>query len=289
MVEGGTRPGSGIPGSRVSERSSCGVPSRPAAASSWAARKPVSKRRLKPTWRGTPAALVAAMARSASARVRAMGFSQNTALPAPAAASTSSAWKRAGAAITTASSAGSASSSAGSVVARPAPSELASLAAAPGAGSATPASRAPGSRRARVSPWKAPIQPAPMSPTATGSPRASAAVIAQLLSVGEPGPGEGGAEPGQGLLAVPRRPRLEADGAAVAQLLQRGGDGRVVDLPGPGLTAPGNVGHLDLADQGTGPAQQLDQVPLPDLGVVQVQHHPQARRPTASTRARVSA
>jgi hypothetical protein len=30
----------------------------------------------------------------------------------------------------------------------------------PGAGSATPASRAPGTRRARVSPWKAPISPA---------------------------------------------------------------------------------------------------------------------------------
>jgi hypothetical protein len=100
------------------------------------------------------------MARSASARVRAIGFSQNTALPARAAASTRSAWKRAGAAITTASTAGSASSSAGSVVASGVPSEAASRSAAPGAGSATPASRAPGTRRARVSPWKAPISPA---------------------------------------------------------------------------------------------------------------------------------
>ena len=61
-----------------------------------------------------------------------MGFSQNTALPAVAAASTRSAWRRAGAAISTASTAGSASSSAGSVVAFGAPSELASLLAAPG-------------------------------------------------------------------------------------------------------------------------------------------------------------
>ena len=111
-----------------------------------------------------------------------MGFSQNTALPAPAAASTRSAWKRAGAAISTAATAGSASNSAGSVVAFGAPSEPASRSAAPGAGSATPTSRAPGSRRARVSPWQAPIQPAPMSPTAPGSVQASVSLIAQLLS-----------------------------------------------------------------------------------------------------------
>ena len=167
MPEGGTRPGSGMPGSRVSERSSCGVPTRPAATRSWAARKLASKRRLKPTWSGTPAASAAATARSASARVRAMGFSQNTALPAPAAATTRSAWKRAGAAITTAWTEGSASSSAGSVVACPQPSRAASRSAAPGAGSATPARRAPGTRQARLSPWKAPMAPAPTSPTPT--------------------------------------------------------------------------------------------------------------------------
>ena len=142
----------------------------------------LSKRRLKPTCSGTPAASAAAMARSASARVMAMGFSQNTALPARAAASTRSAWMRAGAAITTASTAGSASSSAGSVVTRGAPSEAARRWAAPGAGSATAASRAPGSRRARVSPWKAPIRPAPTRPTATGAVLASLRVIAELLS-----------------------------------------------------------------------------------------------------------
>ena len=48
----------------------------------------------------------------------AIGFSQNTALPAAAAATTRSAWNRAGAAITTASISGSANTSAGSVYAR---------------------------------------------------------------------------------------------------------------------------------------------------------------------------
>jgi hypothetical protein len=46
---------------------------------------------LKPTWSGTPAAATAAMARSASASVMAIGFSTKTALPARAAPTTSSA------------------------------------------------------------------------------------------------------------------------------------------------------------------------------------------------------
>ena len=59
-------------------------------------------------------------------------------------------------------------STAGSVVAEAAPSESASRSATPGTGAATATSRAPGSRQASVSPWNVPIQPAPMSPTATG-------------------------------------------------------------------------------------------------------------------------
>jgi hypothetical protein len=63
----------------------------------------------------------------------------------------------------------------------------------------------------------------------------------------------------------------------VAELVEGPGDGRVVDLAGAGLAAAGDVGDLDLADDRPGPAEQLDQVPLADLGVVQVEHHPQPR------------
>ena len=87
-----------------------------------------------------------------SARLSAAGFSQNTALPAPAAATIRSAWNRAGAAITTASTAGSASACPGSVYAELAPNAAASFSAASGAGSATAVSRAPGSRCASVAP-----------------------------------------------------------------------------------------------------------------------------------------
>lgn len=55
IVHGGTPAGSASPGSRVSERSACGVPMPPAATVSWAAAKSLAKRRLKPTCRGMPA------------------------------------------------------------------------------------------------------------------------------------------------------------------------------------------------------------------------------------------
>jgi Recombinase len=65
---------------------------------------------------------------------------------------------------------------------------------------------------------------------------------------------EGGAEPGQGAVAVAvGRPGFQADGAGVAHLVQGGGHGRVVDLAGAGLAPAGHVGHLDLADQRPGP------------------------------------
>jgi hypothetical protein len=38
----------------------------------------------------------------------------------------------------------------------------------------------------------------------------------------------------------------------------------------------GHVGDLDLAEQRVRPAHQLDEVPLADLGVAEVQVHPQA-------------
>jgi hypothetical protein len=101
---------------------------------------------LNPTCSTTPAARTASIARSRSISDSAAGFSQNTALPAPAAATIRSAWNRDGAAITTASTAGSANASAASVYAASAPSAPASFSAAPGAGSAIAVSRALGSR-----------------------------------------------------------------------------------------------------------------------------------------------
>ena len=153
IVHGRTLPGScrpaGQPGSRVTDRISCGVPMPPATITSCAARKSFANRRLNPTCNGTPAALAASIARSASAGVRAIGFSQNTAFPASAAATTRSAWAAAIDVIATASIAGSSSSSAVSVVAFT-PYGVASRSAAPGAGSATAASSAPATRWARL-------------------------------------------------------------------------------------------------------------------------------------------
>ena len=55
----------------------------------------------------------------------------------------------------------------GRCTAETAPNVAASFSAAPGAGSATAASRAPGSRCASVAPWKAPIRPDPIRATPT--------------------------------------------------------------------------------------------------------------------------
>ena len=152
IVPGATRDGSNPPGSRVTDRSNRGVPNVPSSSSARAAAQSGANRRLNPTCSGTPAARAASIARSRSASDSPAGFSQNTALPAPAAATIRSVWNRAGAAITTASTAGSAKASAGSVYAEPAFNASASFSAAPGAGSATAANRAPGSRCASVAP-----------------------------------------------------------------------------------------------------------------------------------------
>ncbi len=90
IVPGGTAAGFASPGSRVSERMSCGTPIAPAAISRRAAAKSVAKRRLKPTCSATPAARAAEIPRSISSSVSPIGFSQNTALPAAAAAVTRS-------------------------------------------------------------------------------------------------------------------------------------------------------------------------------------------------------
>src|SRR3954468_18432587 len=94
-----------------------------------------------------------------------------------------------------------------------------------------------------------------------------------------PPDGEGRTEPLERLLRVPGGPALQGHDAAVAEAVQCGGDGRVVDLATPGLATAGYVGDLDLADQRQRPLDQGNQVPLADLGVVEVQVEPQVRVP----------
>ena len=69
--------------------------------------------------------------------------------------------------------------------------------------------------------------------------------------------------------------RLETDDARVPGIRERRRDAGVADLAGPRLAAAGDVGHLDLADPGQGLAAQLHEVPLADLGVVEVEVEPQ--------------
>ena len=114
IVSGATRDGSNPPGSRVTERTSRGVPKTPSSSSCRAAAQSGANRRLNPTCRTTPASCTAANAWSRSANVSDAGFSQKIAFPACAAATINSAWNRAGAAITTASTAGSANACLGS-------------------------------------------------------------------------------------------------------------------------------------------------------------------------------
>ena len=62
-----------------------------------------------------------------------------------------------------------------------------------------------------------------------------------------------------------------------------------MDLAGSRLAAPGYVGDLDLADRVAAAADQLDEVPLADLGVVEVEHHlARCGWATPSTSAKVS-
>src|SRR5689334_19518730 len=88
------------------------------------------------------------------------------------------------------------------------------------------------------------------------------------------GSGEGGAEAGQRLVGRAGGPALEGDHAVVAEAAEGGRHRGVVDLAGAGLLPAGDIGDLDLAEVGEGP---LDQVPLADLGVVEVEVHPQMR------------
>jgi hypothetical protein len=74
---------------------------------------------------------------------------------------------------------------------------------------------------------------------------------------------EGGAEALRGHGRVARRPALQGDDTAVAELVRPRRAGRVTKLAGGGLAAMRDAGHLDLADQGQRPFHQLHQVPWP--------------------------
>src|SRR5947209_9812886 len=71
---------------------------------------------------------------------------------------------------------------------------------------------------------------------------------------------EGCTEAFQGELVVARGPGFQANRALVAHVLERACNGGEVDLAGTGLAPPRHVGDLDLADERTRAAHELDQV-----------------------------
>ena len=111
-VHGGTAPGLARPGSRVSERISCGVPMAPVGDDPVRRGEVGGEPPVEADLELDAGALAAAIARSASARVIDIGFSQNTALPAAAHATMSSLWAFDEAVMTTASTSSAISSSA---------------------------------------------------------------------------------------------------------------------------------------------------------------------------------
>src|SRR4029078_6025871 len=70
---------------------------------------------------------------------------------------------------------------------------------------------------------------------------------------------------------------LQPDGVAIPHVAKRPRDDRVVDLAGFLLLAARHVGNLDLADPRQAPARYFDQIPLPDLHMIEVEIEPQAR------------
>src|SRR4051794_21282660 len=144
-------------------RASCGSPISPAATAAATASCAGSKRRLKPIWNGTPAASTAASARSTSARSSDTGFSQKIALPAPAAATISSACVSVGEQMATASTSGALSSSSRSA-ATTAPSASATVRALASNSSWIQVTAAPGTWRSSSSACMRPIRPTPSTP-----------------------------------------------------------------------------------------------------------------------------
>jgi hypothetical protein len=74
---------------------------------------------------------------------------------------------------------------------------------------------------------------------------------------------ERGAEAFQRFLRVAGGPSFEADDALVAEPAEGGGDGGVVDFSGAGFLSSGHVGDLDLADEGQGAFDEVDEVSSP--------------------------
>src|SRR5690242_14167666 len=89
--------------------------------------------------------------------------------------------------------------------------------------------------------------------------------------------GEGFPETADSLVGIATGESLQANGAGVPHVLQGRGHHRVGDLAGAGLAAAGDVGHLDLADPWQRPSAKLDEVSLPDLSVVEVEHQTEVR------------
>ena len=94
--------------------------------------------------------------------------------------------------------------------------------------------------------------------------------------------GEGLAEGGERGIRVGARERLETDHTGEPGIAKCLGHARVADLPGARLAPARDVGHLHLGDPGQGCAAELDEVPLADLRVVEVEVEPQVRRVDAA-------
>ena len=119
---------------------------------------------MNPSCTGTPAVRARSATRRLPAKSRAMGFSQNTARPAPTARAMSSAWVDVGVTMTTASTPAPVIAARISVVARSARASARPRSAAAGSGSATVTTRTPG-MPSRFRRCVSPMRPAPSRAT----------------------------------------------------------------------------------------------------------------------------
>jgi len=82
---------------------------------------------------------------------------------------------------------------------------------------------------------------------------------------------EGRTKPLEREFAIARRPRLETDGPAVADVGERQGHGGAGDLTGARFAATRDVGNLHLANEIGGASDRRDDVALTDLRVIDVE------------------
>jgi hypothetical protein len=79
---------------------------------------------------------------------------------------------------------------------------------------------------------------------------------------------------------IARRPGFQSGRALVADVTQRLGNPGIVDLPCPRLATTWDIGDLDFTDVRRTLVDQLNEVPLTDPRVVDVQHQTEGcRRP----------